>query len=61
MLITGAGGSKKSNIISVFYAYCKEFCLNLNASFDSRTIVIIAITRAVTTSIIWEKQLAPKH
>jgi AAA15 family ATPase/GTPase len=28
MFMTGAGGSGKSNVISAFYAYCKEFCKN---------------------------------
>jgi hypothetical protein len=54
MFMTGAGGSGKSNVIAAFYAYCKELCQNLNAHFDSRTIVITAITGVAATSIMGE-------
>jgi hypothetical protein len=52
--MTGAGGSGKSNVISAFFAYCKEFCKNLGAHFDSRTIIITAITGVAATSIMGE-------
>jgi hypothetical protein len=54
MFMTGAGGSGKSNVISAFFAYCKEFCKNLGAHFDSRTIIITAITGVAATSIMGE-------
>ena len=54
MFMTGAGGSGKSNVISAFFAYCKEFCQNLGAHFDSRTIIITAITGVAATSIMGE-------
>ena len=34
MFMTGAGGLGKSNVISAFYAFCKEFCQNLDAHFE---------------------------
>lgn len=54
MFMTGAGGAGKSAVINAFMTYCKEFCRNLEAHFDKRTIIVTAMTGVAATSIMGE-------
>jgi hypothetical protein len=54
MFMTGPGGAGKSAVINAFMSYCKEFCTNLGAHFDNRTIIVTAMTGVAATSIMGE-------
>jgi AAA domain len=49
--LSGPGGTGKSYVITSYVQYCRELCSNLGVKFDSRTIVVTAITGAAAVSI----------
>jgi hypothetical protein len=51
LFLTGAGGSGKSEVINNVLRYGKGFCQSLGQPFNSRTIVVTALTGVAATSI----------
>ncbi|KAG7371411.1 PIF1-like helicase [Nitzschia inconspicua] len=49
--LSGPGGTGKSFVITSYVRYCSEVCSNLRIKFDSKTIVVSAITGAAAVSI----------
>ncbi len=45
------GGIGKSAVIKVVTSYAKYFCINLGIGFNSRVVVVTAITGAAAVSI----------
>jgi hypothetical protein len=49
--LSGPGGSGKSAVIKAVTSYAKYFCVNLGIGFNSRVVVVTAITGAAAVSI----------
>jgi hypothetical protein len=49
--LSGAGGTGKSRVLTSCVIYAKKFCMNLNLRFDSRSIVVTALTGAAAVSL----------
>jgi len=49
--LSGADGSGKSAVIKAVTSYTKNFCLNLGIGYNSRVVVVTAITGAAAVSI----------
>ena len=51
MFLDGAGGSGKSHVVNELLRYAKEFTTNLDFIFDTRTIVVTALSGVAAVSI----------
>ena len=51
MFLDGAGGSGKSHVVNEVLLYAKEFTTNLEFKFDTRTIVVTALSGVAAVSI----------
>jgi len=49
--LSGPGGSGKSAVIKAVTSYTKNFCVNLGIGYNSRVVVVTAITGAAAVSI----------
>jgi hypothetical protein len=52
--LSGAGGTGKSAVIKAVTSYSKKFCVNLGIGYNSRVVVVTAITGAAAVTIIGE-------
>ena len=51
MFLDGAGGAGKSHVVKEVLKYAEQFTTNLNFTFDSRTIVVTALSGVAAVSI----------
>jgi len=61
LFLTGAGGSGKSEVINNVRRYSKGFCKQLGQPFNSRTIVVTAMTGVAATAIHGETLASAAH
>jgi hypothetical protein len=61
MFLTGAGGSEKSFVMDQVMAYSSEFASNLGVTFDTRTIVVTALTGVAAVAIKGETMDSACH